>query len=109
MSPYVPTIKQVEDALHVLARAAHDKSSDLADLLEEEYEDFRDTLHDLSKSIRRGTRHRVKRIRRTAGNINEQVHDAPWPSIGIMAGGALIAGLLLGFRKNNICKKRDVA
>jgi ElaB/YqjD/DUF883 family membrane-anchored ribosome-binding protein len=99
MSLYVPTIKQVEDALHVLARAAHDKSGDLADLLEEEYEDFRDTLHGLSKNIRRRAHHRVKRIRRTAGNISEHMHDAPWSSIGIVAGGALIAGLLLGFRK----------
>jgi ElaB/YqjD/DUF883 family membrane-anchored ribosome-binding protein len=91
-------------------QAAHDKGSDLADLLEEEYEDFRDALHDLNRDVRRKA-HRgmkqairmkntgVKRIHRTAGNINEQVHDDPWPSIGITAGGAFIAGLLLGLRK----------
>lgn len=108
--PYVPTIKQVENALHVLAQSAHDKSSDLADLLEDEYGEFRDTLHDLSRNIRRRAHRQmkqtlrikkigIKKIRRTARTINEQVHNDPWHGIGIAAGGAFIAGLLLGCRK----------
>jgi ElaB/YqjD/DUF883 family membrane-anchored ribosome-binding protein len=103
--PHTPTIKQVEEAISVLVQSTHDKTGDLADLLEEEYEDFRDILHDLNRDIHRKARRMkkvgTKRVRETAENINEHVHKDPWPGIGITAGCAFIAGLLLGSCKND--------
>lgn len=112
MSTHTPSVKQIEEALCILIHAVRDKGSHLAGLLEEEYENIRNTFHGLNKNVRKRACRSIcqalwiknislKKIRRTAEDINEQVHGEPWSSIGIAAGGAFIAGLLLGLRKNN--------
>ena len=107
----LPTVRQIEDALDVLANSARDKGGELVELLEDKYSDIRGALHDANRTLHRTTRHAwrranrmkttgTRRMKEMAETVNDQVHEGPWRAIGWMAGGAFLAGLLLGSRHN---------
>ena len=104
--------ERAQEALDFLAHAARDKSGELGDLVEDKYTDLRDAVQDISRGMQRRTRRTVrqatrltakgqKKVVKTAGMINENLHEHPWPFIGAVAGGALAAGFLLGLRKTH--------
>ena len=98
--------KKFEEALHLLNEAAKDKKEELQRLFSEKYSHISDALQEVA-SKNRATLNRYKRIsedtiregsekiREVASEVDEQVHQNPWPYIGGAALGALLLGFIL--------------
>ncbi len=103
--------EKIAEALKLLNEAAKDKKSEMAGMLADKYETLKQVILDSEGSVggafMRGERRAVEAALqakeygiRKAKEVDEHVHDNPWPYIG----GAAVVGLLFGYilgRKNH--------
>ena len=103
--------EKIAEALKLLNEAAQEKKSEVASMLTDKYETLKQVIVDSEKSMGhafgRGERRAVEAAMQAkefglkkAKEVDEHVHDNPWPYIG----GAALVGVLLGYvlgRKNN--------
>ena len=103
--------EKIAEALKLLNEAAQEKKSEVAGMLTDKYETLKQVVVDSEKSMghafARGERRAVEAAMQAkeygvkkAKEVDEHVHDNPWPYIG----GAALVGVLLGYvlgRKNN--------
>jgi len=103
--------EKIAEALKLLNEAAQEKKSDVATMLTGKYETLKQVVLDSEKSVShafmRGERRAVEAAMQVkdfsvkkAKQVDDHVHDYPWPYIG----GAALVGLLVGYmlgRKNN--------
>jgi ElaB/YqjD/DUF883 family membrane-anchored ribosome-binding protein len=103
--------EKIAEALKLLNEAAQEKKSEVASMLTDKYETLKQVVVDSEKSMghafARGERRAVEAALQAkefgvkkAKEVDEHVHDNPWPYIG----GAALVGVLLGYilgRKNN--------
>ena len=103
--------EKIADALKLLNEAAQEKKSDVASMIADKYEALKQVIVDSEKSVghafARGQKRAVEAAAQAkefgikkAKEVDEHVHDNPWPYIG----GAALVGILVGYilgRKNN--------
>ena len=103
--------EKIADALKLLNEAAQEKKSDLASMLADKYETLKQVIVDSEKSVGHAFARGEKRAAevamqakefgiKKAKEVDEHVHDNPWPYIG----GAALVGILVGYilgRKNS--------
>jgi ElaB/YqjD/DUF883 family membrane-anchored ribosome-binding protein len=102
---------KITDALHLLEEAAKDKKDELKNLLTGKYETLKNTIIDTETDITKTLIAAKKKafeaalqakdiseekIKKVAQEVDEQVHENPWPYIGGVALGALLIGYILG-------------
>jgi len=103
--------EKIAEALKLLNEAAQEKKSDVTSMITDKYEALKQVIVDSEKSVghafMRGEKRAVDAALqakdfgvRKAKEVDEHVHDYPWPYIG----GAAVVGLLIGYilgRKSN--------
>ncbi len=103
--------EKIAEALKLLNEAAKEKKSEMASMLADKYETLKQVVLDSEKTVgsafMRGEKRAVEAAVaakdfsvRKAKEVDENVHDHPWPYIG----GAAIIGILVGYilgRKND--------
>ena len=99
--------KKFEEALQLLNEAAREKKEEIQDLLGDKYAHIRDVVRDAAlKNQKQFTRYRkltedaleegTEKLKDIASDVDERVHENPWPYIGGVAIGALLLGFILG-------------
>lgn len=103
--------EKIADALKLLNEAAQEKKSDVASMISDKYESLKQIILDSEKSAEHAFVRGQKRVTdaavqakdfgvKKAKEVDEHVHDNPWPYIG----GAALVGILFGYilgRKNS--------
>lgn len=99
--------KKFEEALQLLNEAAKEKKEEIQHLLGDKYNDIRQIIEQQASKQKQ----HLKRVQRVAGDwidegeervrevvsdLDENVHENPWPYIGGVAVGALLLGFILG-------------
>jgi ElaB/YqjD/DUF883 family membrane-anchored ribosome-binding protein len=111
MSTTTHSNEKIAEALKLLNEAAQEKKSDVAGMIGDKYETLKQVIMDSEKSVGhafwRGEKRAVEAALQAkefgikkAKEVDEHVHDNPWPYIG----GAALVGLLVGYilgRKND--------
>ena len=106
--------EKISEALKLLEEAARDKKDDLRNLMANKYTHLKgvvaDTEHDIMDSLAiakkrtadaltKATEVGGAKAKEIAGEVDESVHQYPWPYIGGVALGALLIGYILGRNK----------
>jgi ElaB/YqjD/DUF883 family membrane-anchored ribosome-binding protein len=104
--------RKFEDALNVLNEAARERKDELRGLLNDKYTEIR-TLMDETLARQRGNYEQARRVaedwiedggervREAVADIDDKVHENPWPYIGGVAVGAVLLGFILGSSSRN--------
>jgi ElaB/YqjD/DUF883 family membrane-anchored ribosome-binding protein len=99
--------KKIDEALNLLSEAAREKKEEVQNLLNNKFTNVRDFIQETAEKqgrnwnrIRRQAEGVMEdgseRLKQTASEIDEKVHENPWPYIGGVALGALLLGFILG-------------
>ena len=103
--------EKIAEALKLLNEAAQEKKSDMLGMLGDKYEALKQVIVDSEKTVGSAFMRGEKRAAeaamhakdfgiKKAKEVDEHVHDNPWPYIG----GAALVGILVGYilgRKND--------
>ncbi len=105
---------KIAEALKLLEEAAKEKKDELKNLLTGKYEHLKNTIidaeTDVTKTLLAAKKKALEaamhakdiseeKIKQVAKDVDEQVHENPWPYIGGVALGALLIGYILGRNK----------
>jgi ElaB/YqjD/DUF883 family membrane-anchored ribosome-binding protein len=104
--------EKFEEALHLLNEAAKEKKEEIQNLLTDKYRHIQDAVQQVAVKNREAwTRTRRlaedalgeggEKLKEAASEIDERVHENPWPYIGGVAIGALLLGFILGGSSRN--------
>lgn len=102
--------KKFEEALQLLNDAAKEKKEEIQGLLGDKYTHIKDAIQeaaeDKAKELNRFKKTALKafeegeeKFAEVAQDLDEKVHQNPWPYIGGAAFGALLLGYILGSSK----------
>lgn len=106
--------EKISEALKLLEEAARDKKDELRDLMANKYANLKEvvtqTEHDIRDSLAIARKRAAdalakatdiggKKAKEIAGEVDEVVHENPWPVIGGVALAALLIGYILGRNK----------
>ncbi len=105
---------KISEALKLLEEAARDKKDELRGLMSNKYAHLKDVVgetgHELRESLELVKKRATdalskaaevggKKAKEIAGEVDEVVHENPWPVIGGVALAALLIGYILGRNK----------
>lgn len=104
--------KKIDEALNLLSEAARDKKEEVQQLLNNKFTSVRDFVQETAEKqgrnwnrIRRQAEDAIgegtEKFKEKASEIDEKVHENPWPYIGGVALGALLLGFILGSSKRD--------
>ena len=107
-----PSSEKFEEALRLLNEAARDKKEELQGLLGDKYSEIRELLEEAIKHQKNNfdQARRVAEdwagdggdgVRAAVEDLDDKVHENPWPYIGGVAASALLLGFLLGSSSKN--------
>ena len=102
--------KKFEDALQLLNEAAKEKKQEIQDLLGDKYSHIKDAIQETAseklgefkrfkKTAQKAIDEHSETVKEIAEDLDEKVHENPWPYIGGVALGALLLGYILGSSK----------
>jgi ElaB/YqjD/DUF883 family membrane-anchored ribosome-binding protein len=106
--------EKITEALKLLEEAARDKKDELRGLISNKYSYLKDvvadTEHDIKDSLAIAKKRAMdavskatdiggKKAKEIAEDVDEVVHDNPWPVIGGVALASLLIGYILGRNK----------
>ena len=103
--------KKFEEALQLLNDAAKEKKEEIQGLLTDKYRHIQDAVQQVAvknrENFNRARRFAEdaieeggERLQEAVSDIDERVHENPWPYIGGVAIGALLLGFILGGSRN---------
>jgi ElaB/YqjD/DUF883 family membrane-anchored ribosome-binding protein len=89
--------KRINEALELLNEVARDKKAELQAAMENKYTNLSSVVHAFTDQVKNRAAEKFEAGKQkavdVATDINESVHNNPWAYVG----GAVAAGLLLGF------------
>ena len=104
--------KKFEEALQLLNEAAREKKEEIQNLLGDKYTDIRRVIEQQAaqqkQNLKRAQRlagdwieDGEEKVREAVSDLDDKVHNDPWPYIGGVAVGTLLLGFLLGSSSRN--------
>ena len=104
--------RKFEEALHLLNEAAKEKKDEIQNLLGDKYTDIRRIIEQTAAKQKQNIKlaSRVagewmedsgEKLREVASEVDDRVHENPWPYLGGVAIGALLLGFILGSSSRN--------
>ena len=104
--------KKFEEALQLLNEAAREKKDEIQNLLGDKYSDIRKVIEQAAdkqkQNLKRAQRvaeewveEGEEKLRDVASEVDDRVHENPWPYISGVAIGALLFGFILGSSSRN--------
>ena len=104
--------KKFEEALHLLNEAAREKKDEIQNLLSDKYVDIRRVIEQQTSKQKENLKRAQRvageliegggeKVREVAAELDENVHENPWPYIGGVAVVALLLGFILGSSSKN--------
>ena len=106
--------EKITEALKLLEEAARDKKDEVRNLMANKYSHLKDVVADAESDIKeslaiakkratdalsKATDIGEQRAKAIAGDVDESVHENPWPYIGGVALASLLIGYILGRNK----------
>jgi len=88
------TLARAGQHIHETADQLGETATRASDRLEESFDDIRTKFNDVRDSV-------TGKTRTYAGTLNSYVGKNPWVAIGISAGFAFLAGMLIGRRRDD--------
>ena len=107
MSAQSASNEKIAEALHLLEEAAKEKKDEVRDLISEKYQNLRDAVvgaeHGVAEALAAAKQRVVdaaaqakEKTKKVAAEVDQHVHENPWPYIGGVALSALLIGYVLG-------------
>ena len=104
--------KKFEEALQLLNEAAKEKKDEIQNLLGDKYSDIRRIIEQQAAKQKQNLKYAQRvagewmeegeeKVREVVSDLDENVHENPWPYIGGVAVGALLLGFILGSSSKN--------
>lgn len=84
-------LADIEDLIHQTTSLTGDELAEARAKLNARVEAVKESIEDVGEAT-------VERVRRTAADTNEYVHEQPWQAIGVGAAVGLLLGLVLARR-----------
>ena len=104
--------KKFEEALNLLNEAAKEKKDEIQNLLGDKYTDIRRVIEQTAAKQKQNLKKAGRlaeewieeggeKFREVASEVDDRVHENPWPYIGGVAIGSLLLGFILGSSSRN--------
>jgi ElaB/YqjD/DUF883 family membrane-anchored ribosome-binding protein len=85
--------EKIVEALKLLNEAAREKKAEMGDVISDKYHHLKQAIIDSEKAMGGAAAAAKDYSVKKAKEVDENVHDHPWPWIG----GAALVGVLLGY------------
>ena len=100
MNATMTSNEKISEALRLLDAAAREKKDELRSLMTDKYNSLKDVVVETERNlvgrIAQAADTGAIRAKKAAAEVDERVHEHPWPYIGGVALGALLIGYILG-------------
>lgn len=96
------SMDRIKEALELLNKEARERKTELAQLINEKYSNFQETLGE----VLGGRMEKVKgvvaageeKIKEVSTDMERRIYENPWMAVGISAGAGLLLGYFIGSR-----------
>lgn len=102
MTNQTTSMDKIKDALELLNREAGERRTELAQLINERYSNFKETLGEIlggrMEKIKGVVSAGEEKIREVSTDMERRIYENPWISVGVSAGVGFLLGYFIGSR-----------
>lgn len=95
MSAQMQIREEIIEALELLNKAAREEKEELRRIIRENFQEFADLCVDTKKQVQESIGKKTHELNEKVSDLDEKLHDNPWPYIAATAVSAFIAGMLI--------------
>lgn len=94
-------VRNITEAIERLEKAGHSKTQDFKNMLEDDIEKIKKSLHEISPYLNDLKEKVETQASQTRKEVEAKVKENPWVSLGIVGLIAFFIGWLIGHNKNH--------